>query len=51
MMMLTNSESLRDVIAFPKAQNAACFMMETPSKVNEEALKMLHLKLDDSIKG
>ncbi|NLC32550.1 MAG: aspartate--tRNA ligase [Clostridiales bacterium] len=46
MMMLTNSESLRDVIAFPKAQNAACFMMETPSAVNEEALKMLHLKLD-----
>ena len=51
MMMLTNSESLRDVIAFPKAQNAACFMMATPSPVNEDSLKMLHLKLDDSIKG
>lgn len=48
MMMLTNSESLRDVIAFPKAQNAACFMMETPSSVTDDALKMLHLKLEEA---
>ncbi len=44
MMMLTGAESLRDVIAFPKAQNASCLMMDTPSKVSEEQLRQLHLK-------
>jgi aspartyl-tRNA synthetase len=44
MMILTGAESLRDVIAFPKAQNASCLMMETPAKVNAEQLKQLHLK-------
>lgn len=43
-MMLTNSESLRDVIAFPKAQNASCLMMATPSPIGEEQMKMLHLR-------
>lgn len=45
-MMLTNSESLRDVIAFPKAQNASCMMMATPSPIGDEQMKMLHLRFD-----
>ena len=45
-MMLTGSESLRDVIAFPKVQNASCLMMATPSTVAEEQLEMLKIKLD-----
>ena len=44
MMMLTGAESLRDVIPFPKAQNASCLMMDTPSTVSEDQLQMLHLK-------
>ncbi len=44
MMILLGSESLRDVIAFPKAQNASCLMMDTPSKVSDDQLTMLHLK-------
>lgn len=51
MMMLSGAESLRDVIPFPKAQNAACLMMDTPSRVTEDALRMLHVKFDEDIKG
>ncbi len=51
MMMLTGAESLRDVIPFPKAQNAACMMMDTPSMVSPEALKMLHMQFDEDVKG
>jgi aspartyl-tRNA synthetase len=43
LMMLTGAESLRDVIAFPKAQNASCLMMDTPARVGPEQLKHLHL--------
>ncbi|NLW21575.1 MAG: aspartate--tRNA ligase [Clostridiales bacterium] len=45
MMLLIGTDSLRDVIAFPKVQNASCLMMETPSTVSEEQLRQLHLKL------
>ena len=51
MMMLTGAESLRDVIPFPKAQNAACLMMDTPSIVAVEALRMLHVHFDEEVKG
>ncbi|MDI9520027.1 MAG: aspartate--tRNA ligase [Bacillota bacterium] len=44
MMQLLGTDSLRDVIAFPKAQNASCLMMDTPSEVAEEQLTQLHLK-------
>jgi aspartyl-tRNA synthetase len=45
MMILTGSESLRDVIAFPKAQNASCLMMDTPSAVSDDQLKTLHISI------
>jgi len=51
MMMLTGADSLRDVIAFPKAQNASCLMMDTPSAVPEEQLRMLHLRFDPQDKA
>ena len=43
-MMLLNRDSLRDVIAFPKAQGANCLMMDTPADVRDEQLKDLHIK-------
>ena len=44
-MMLTGSESLRDVIAFPKAQNANCLMMETPCDVKQEQLDAVSIAI------
>lgn len=44
MMALTGSVSLRDVIAFPKLQNASCPMMDTPSEVSAEQLDMLGIR-------
>ncbi len=46
MMILTGRENLRDVIAFPKAQNASCLMMDTPAAIQEDQLKTLKLHFD-----
>ncbi len=43
-MQITGSDSLRDVIAFPKVQNASCLMMQTPSRVAQDQLDMLRIK-------
>lgn len=43
-MILTGAASLRDVIAFPKVQNASCLMMNTPSRVSPDQLEMLHIQ-------
>ena len=45
-MLLANSDSIRDVIAFPKVQNASDLMTEAPSGVDEKQLKELHINLD-----
>ncbi len=45
-MILKGAESLRDVLAFPKIQNGACLMMDTPAQVQEEQLKLLKIKTD-----
>ncbi len=44
-MILTGSESLRDTIAFPKASNAACLMMQTPADVKQDQLDALAIKI------
>ena len=44
-MILTGSQSLRDIVAFPKAQGANCLMMETPSDVQQSQLDVLKIKL------
>ncbi|MCK5870188.1 aspartate--tRNA ligase [Methylococcaceae bacterium CS1] len=44
-MLMTGSSSIREVIAFPKTQSAACPLVDAPAVINEEQLKELHIKL------
>lgn len=44
-MILSNTEAIRDVIAFPKTTKAACLMSEAPSPVPDEQLKELGLAI------
>ncbi|MFP4111107.1 MAG: aspartate--tRNA ligase [Desulfonatronovibrio sp.] len=49
-MLMTNSSSIRDVIAFPKTQKAACVLTEAPSEVSMKQLRELGLKLREKPK-
>ncbi|MCU0547851.1 MAG: aspartate--tRNA ligase [Leptolyngbya sp. Prado105] len=42
-MLLSGEESIRDVIAFPKTQQARCLLTSAPSGVDEKQLKELHV--------
>jgi aspartyl-tRNA synthetase len=44
-MLLTGSDSIRDVIAFPKTQKGTCLMSEAPSSVDAKQLKELGLRI------
>ena len=44
-MLLAGEESIRDVIAFPKTQQARCQLTNAPSEVDAKQLKELHIGL------
>lgn len=43
-MLLTATDNIRDVIAFPKTASASCLMSECPSNVEDNQLKELGIK-------
>ena len=45
-MLLADEKNIREVTLFPMNQNAEDLMMKAPSKVEEEHLKELNIKLD-----
>ena len=42
-MLLSGEESIRDVIAFPKTQQARCLLTDAPASVDAKQLKELHV--------
>ena len=44
-MLLTGNKSIRDVIAFPKTQTAACPLTDAPSEASDRQLKELHIRV------
>ena len=49
MMFLLKTNSIRDVIAFPKTQRAGCLMTDAPSEVDKAQLEDLHVRLMPSV--
>ncbi|MEK8023956.1 MAG: aspartate--tRNA ligase [Candidatus Hydrogenedentota bacterium] len=43
-MLLTGSKSIRDVVAFPKTQNATCPLSQAPGVVSDAQMRELYLK-------
>lgn len=46
-MLITKTNSIKDVIAFPKVQNASCLMSQAPNVVDDKQLKELHLLIKE----
>ena len=44
-MLMSGADSIRDVIAFPKTQTAACPLTDAPTEVTEKQLRELHIRV------
>jgi aspartyl-tRNA synthetase len=49
-MLMTGTNSIRDVIAFPKTQTAACPLTEAPGEVSIAQLNELNIRLREQVK-
>ena len=49
-MLMTGATSIRDVIAFPKTQSAACPLTEAPGEVSTKQLRELNIRLREQLK-
>ncbi|WP_026362330.1 aspartate--tRNA ligase [Geopsychrobacter electrodiphilus] len=49
-MILAGTDSIRDVIAFPKTQRATCLLSEAPGEVSEKQLQELGIRLRKPVK-
>ena len=45
-MLIEHEDNIRNVIAFPKNKKARDLLMRAPSKVSEQQLKDVHIKID-----
>jgi aspartyl-tRNA synthetase len=50
-MMITGTQSIRDVIAFPKTQSASCLLTDAPGKVDTKQLRELNIRLREQPKA
>ncbi|MGK0441813.1 MAG: aspartyl-tRNA synthetase [Pseudohongiellaceae bacterium] len=50
-MLMTGSKSIRDVIAFPKTQSAACVMTDAPGVADPAQLRELNIRLREKPKA
>lgn len=50
-MLMTGAKSIRDVIAFPKTQTAACVMTDAPGQVEVAQLRELNIRLREKPKA
>ncbi len=50
-MLMSGADSIREVIAFPKTQTAACPLTEAPTPVSDAQLKDLHIRVKLPVKA
>lgn len=50
-MLMTGAKSIRDVIAFPKTQSAACVMTDAPGQADNKQLRELNIRLREKPKA